>query len=259
VPDMLRAARSDEPFDIVHATALPYDAILYCANVAAKRREIPLVYSPFFHLGEAGNEDVRKHYTRPNQMKMIRGADMVTVQTDIERDFLLTNGMDPAKMMKLGMGINPSELIGGVGERFREKHGLLGPIVCYIGPKTYDKGTFHLVQAMQKLWAQGDPSTLVMAGTNIEDFTRYLERLPAKVKDNCLMLDYVDENDKLDMLDACDLLVLPSAPTRSASSSWRRGTTASRSSGRTRAGFPAWSGTALTGCWCRSATSRSWR
>lgn len=210
VPDMLRAARSDEPFNIVHATALPYDAILYCASVAAKRRGVPLVYSPFFHLGESGNEDVRKHYTRPNQMKMVKSADMVTVQTDIERDFLLSNGMDPAKMIKLGMGINPSELVGGMGERFREKHGLLGPIVCYIGPKTYDKGTFHLVQAMQKLWAQGDPATLVLAGTNIEDFTRYLEKLPAKVKDNCLMLDYVDDSDKRDMLDACDLLVLPS-------------------------------------------------
>ncbi len=210
VPDMLRLARSDEPFDIVHATALPYDSILYSAYVAARRRQVPLVYSPFFHLGEEDNQDVRKHYTRPHQLKMVKSADKVLVQTDIERDFLLSEGLDSSKMLKLGMGINPSELEGGDGAAFREKFSLQGPIVCYIGPKTYDKGTFHLVRAMQKLWEAGDPSTLVMAGTNIEDFTRYLGKLPAKVKDNCLMLDYIGDEDKRGLLDACTLLVLPS-------------------------------------------------
>ena len=110
----------------------------------------------------------------------------------------------------LGMGINPWELEGGRAERFREKHGLIGPIVCYIGPKTYDKGTFHLVQAMESLWRSGDPSTLVLAGTDIEDFRRYHEKLPERVKSKCLMLDYVTDDEKRDLLDACDLLALPS-------------------------------------------------
>lgn len=210
VPGMLKAARSEEPFDIVHATALPYDSILYSAFVASRKRDIPLVYSPFFHLGEEGNDDVRKHYTRPHQLRLVKDADMVLVQTDIEHDFLLSNGMPEGRMMKLGMGVNPGELEGGQGMRFREKYALPGPVVCYIGPKTYDKGTFHLVQAMEKLWAKGDPSTLVLAGTDIEDFTRYLDKLPARVKNNCLMLDYIGDGDKRDLLDACDMLVLPS-------------------------------------------------
>ena len=84
---------------------------------------------------------------------------------------------------------------------------IIGPIVCYIGPKTYDKGTFHLVQAMESLWRGGDPSTLVLAGTDIEDFRRYHEKLPEKVKSKCLMLDFISEEDKRDLLDACDLLV----------------------------------------------------
>jgi glycogen(starch) synthase len=210
VPGMLKQIFSKEPFDIVHATALPYDSILYTACEIARRQHIPLVYSPFFHLGEEGADDVRKFYTRPHQMRLVKSADRVMVQTSIERDFLASSGFPEAKMLLLGMGINPSELEGGDAGRFRAKHDIAGPIVCYIGPKTYDKGTFHLVEAMEKLWAGGDPATLVMAGTDIEDFRRYHEKLPESVKSKCVMLDFIPEEDKLDMLDACSLLVLPS-------------------------------------------------
>lgn len=210
VPGMLRQTWKAGRFDIVHATALPYDSILYSGYSIARKQGIPLVMSPFFHLGEAGNDEVRRHYTRDNQLKLIEGADRVLVQTGIERDFLAERGFPPEKMLLLGMGINPGELEGGSGRRFREKHDLIGPIVCYIGPKTYDKGTFDLVRAMESLWRNGDPSSLVLAGTDIEDFRRYYEQLPENVRSKCLMLDFVSEEDKRDLLDACDLLVLPS-------------------------------------------------
>jgi glycosyltransferase involved in cell wall biosynthesis len=210
VPGMLAKIWTGQRFDIVHATALPYDSILYTGYRIAKKQGIPLVLSPFFHLGEEGSDDVRRFYTRPHQMRLVRSADRVFVQTDIERDFLVGSGFPPGKMRLLGMGINPDELQGGNGKRFRDKHDLIGPIVCCIGPKTYDKGTFHLVRAMESLWRGGDPSSLVLAGTDIEDFRRYYEKLPEKIRSKCLLLDLVSEEDKRDLLDACDLLALPS-------------------------------------------------
>jgi glycogen synthase len=210
VPGMLRRIWSPERFDIVHATALPYDSILYTAYRVARRQGIPLVMSPFFHLGESDSDEVRRHYTRPHQLKLVKGCDRVFVQTDIERDFLAGAGYPEEKMVLLGMGINPGELKGGKGERFRRRHGVIGPIVCYIGPRTYDKGTFTLVDAMESLWKGGDPSTLVMAGADIEDFRRFYEKLPEKISSKCLMLDFIPDEEKLDLLDACDLLVLPS-------------------------------------------------
>lgn len=210
VPGMLRSIRTPRRFDIVHATALPYDSILFTASRIAKKQGIPLVMSPFFHLGESDSDDVRRHYTRPHQLRLVKSCDRVFVQTDIERDFLAGAGYPSEKMVLLGMGINPGELQGGKGERFRRKHGVIGPIVCYIGPRTYDKGTFTLVKAMESLWKGGDPSTLVMAGVDIEDFRRFHEKLPDKVRSKCLLLDFIPEDEKLDMLDACDLLVLPS-------------------------------------------------
>lgn len=209
-PGMLRRIWTKERFDIVHATALPYDSILYTGYRIARRQGIPLVISPFFHLGEEDNVEVSRHYTRPHQMRLVGSADVVTVQTDIERDFLLDSGIPHEKAFLLGMGINTRELEGGIGERFRNKHGIIGPIVCYIGPKTFDKGTFHLVEAMESLWRGGNPSNLVLAGTDIEDFRRYHRRLPEKIRSKCLLLDYVSDQDKRDLLDACDLLVLPS-------------------------------------------------
>lgn len=210
VPGMLRQIWKAGSFDIVHATALPYDSLLYTAFKIARRTGAPLVYSPFFHLGEDGNDEVSRHYTRPHQMRLVRSADLVLVQTTIERDFLLKSGMEPGRMRMLGMGINPWELEGGSADRFRRRHGIIGPLVCYIGPKTYDKGTFHLVQAMESLWRSGDPSTLVLAGTDIEDFRRYHEKLPEKVRSKCLMMEYVTDDEKRDLLAACDMLVLPS-------------------------------------------------
>ena len=210
VPGMLKQIFTKERFDIVHATALPYDSILYAAFRIARQQGIPLVYSPFFHLGEEGADDVRKFYTRPHQMRLVKSADRVTVQTSIERDFLTSHGFDQKKLLMLGMGINPWELDGGDAARFRKKHGIKGPIVCYIGPRTFDKGTFHLVEAMQRLWASGDPTTLVLAGTDIEDFRRYHQKLPEKIESKCITLDFIPEEDKLDLLDACSLLALPS-------------------------------------------------
>jgi glycogen(starch) synthase len=210
VPGMLAKTWTAQRFDIVHATALPYDSILYTGYRVAKKQGIPLVLSPFFHLGEEGSDDVKRFYTRPHQMRLVQSADRVFVQTDIEMDFLADGGYPPEKMVLLGMGINPPELEGGNGSRFRAKYDLIGPVVCYIGPKTYDKGTFHLVQAMESLWGEGDPSSLVLAGTDIEDFRRYYEKLPQKTRSKCLALEFISEEDKRDLLDACDLLVLPS-------------------------------------------------
>ncbi|MBN2169058.1 MAG: glycosyltransferase family 4 protein [Actinobacteria bacterium] len=210
IPGMFREIQNNGSFDIVHATALPYDAILYAGHVASRKYKIPFVISPFLHLGEQKSDEVRRYYTRPHQMELLRSADIITVQTDIERDFLIDSGFSEKRLLMLGMGINPEELSGGDGERFRAKYDIIGPIVCYIGPKTYDKGTFHLVEAMESLWHSGDPSNLVMAGKNIEDFRRYHEKLPEKIKSKCIMMDYIPEQDKLDLLDACELLVLPS-------------------------------------------------
>ena len=50
----------------------------------------------------------------------------------------------------------------------------------------------------------------MLAGTDIEDFRRYLDTLPPKVKSKCLMLDYVSDEEKRDLLEACDVLALPS-------------------------------------------------
>jgi len=210
VPGMLLEIQRAQKFDIVHATALPYDSILYVAYAIAKRQNIPLIYSPFIHLGEEENDEVRKNYTRKHQLKLLSRADKVIVQTPIERDFLLGAGFSAEKILLLGMGINPSELEGGKAKRFREKYGIAGPIVCYIGPKTYDKGTFHLVNAMSKLWDAGDPSTLILAGAEIEDFKNFFSKLGNEIRSKCLLLDYVTDDDKRDLLDVASVLVLPS-------------------------------------------------
>jgi glycogen synthase len=108
------------------------------------------------------------------------------------------------------VGVNPGEVLGGNGERFRIKYGISGPIVYYLGTTAYDKGTFHLVEAMERLWAAGNEASLVLAGPTMDHFTRFLAAKPADVRRRVHLLGFIPEEDKKDLLDAGATMVMPS-------------------------------------------------
>jgi glycogen(starch) synthase len=213
VPGLWRAldrATLAESYDLVHVMNMPFDSMVYAAYRFAKRKRIPLVTTPFLHLGESHDDSVRRYYTMPHQMTMLRDSDCVIVQTDLERDYLLGQGVTEQRIRKVGVGINPESLLGGNGERFRQRHSLRAPIVFCIGPQAYDKGTTHLVQAMAQLWEQGMDASLVLAGPTTGDFERYLRTLPDCVRERCRLLGFVSEDDKRDLLAAGDVFAMPS-------------------------------------------------
>src|SRR5262249_16770037 len=49
------AGRTDVPFDLVHATAFPYGWLIACAWRLARRLRVPLLLTPFLHLGDPEN------------------------------------------------------------------------------------------------------------------------------------------------------------------------------------------------------------
>ncbi len=206
----LEEGKLDEHYDLVHVMNVPFDSMLYAAYRFARRERIPLVITPFLHLGEAQDASVRRYYTMPHQITMLRDSDCVVVQTDLERDYLVAQGVMERRIRKVGVGITADSLLGGNGERFRQRHGLRAPIVFYIGPQAYDKGTIHLLQAMAQLWEEGSDAVLVLAGAAMGDFERYFATLTDSVRERCRVLGFISEEEKRDLLAAGDVFAMPS-------------------------------------------------
>lgn len=198
-----------ERFDLAHTANISLDSTVYAAYRLAQRKQIPFVITPFLHLGEADDAHVRRYYTMPHQLLMLRQAAAVIVMTDREGQALAELGVARERIHRIGAGVEPETLTGGHGKRFREETGILTPIVAYIGTAAYDKGTTHLVEAMKIVWETTD-ATLVLAGSQLTAFETYLQGQPGNVKQRVRQLGFIDTQTKLDLLDACDVFVMPS-------------------------------------------------
>ncbi len=211
VPDLHRAlAHGDLAFDLVAGMNIVFDALIEPALRFARRRRVPFVLYPLTHLGEEQNRIVRRYYTMRHQVRLMKESDALVLQTDIERQALVALGVSDGKMVTVGPGVNPQDVLGGQGVRFRAKYAIADPIVAHIGATAFDKGTHSTVEAMKLLWQQGNEATLVLAGPTMDAFLSYYRSQPESVREKCKVLGFIPEQDKRDLLDACDLVVLPS-------------------------------------------------
>ena len=211
VPDLATALRASESaFDLVGGMNIVFDALLAPAQQYARQRRIPFVLHPLTHLGESDDDRVRRYYTMQHQRRLLQESDAVIVQNAGEKRALIALGVPARLMVVAGSGVNPADLAGGDGERFRQKYGVQGPIVAYLGTAAYDKGANHSVEATTLLQRSGVPVTLVMAGPVMEQFSAFFAGQPDEVRRCCRLLGFVSEADKRDLLAACCMLVLPS-------------------------------------------------
>lgn len=210
VPSLYEQLKLDNSYDIIHATGFPFDSLVAVAFRFARKRRIPFIITPLTHLGEPDDEIVRKYYTMQHQIEIMKGSDKVIVQTHIEQNHLAKRGVPEAKMVRVGVGVNADEVLGGSGHRFREKHGIKDPIVFQLGAQAYDKGSQHTIEAMRRLWEQGYDASLILAGPPMDSFLRYFEALPDELRQKCHLLGFISDEDKRDLLDAGDVFVMPS-------------------------------------------------
>ena len=75
-------------FDLVHGINIALEWPLISAWRYARQHRLPFVATPFVHVGEHGHADVLINYVMPHQLEVLRDADAVIVQTDIERQAL---------------------------------------------------------------------------------------------------------------------------------------------------------------------------
>jgi len=202
-------ATTAEHFDLVHTANISLDSTVVAAHKFARRKKIPFVITPFLHLGESDDARVVQFYTLPHQIEMLRRADAVIVMTEREGAALRAHGVAREKIHRIGAGVEPTELLGGDGASFRHAHNLHAPLVTYIGTAAYDKGTVHLIEAMQKVWQTRD-AVLILAGSQLSDFENYFVKLPDAVKKRVRRLGFINSQEKRDLLAASDVVAMPS-------------------------------------------------
>ncbi|MEI6044716.1 MAG: glycosyltransferase family 4 protein [Chloroflexota bacterium] len=206
----LEQALKQTRFDLVHACNAPFDSLIYGSFTSARRQGAAFVITPFIHLGEPENPQIRKYYTMRHQLEWMKQADAVFTMTSLERDYLVAQNVLETKIHVVGVGIEPSEIVGGDGTQFRAEHKIEGPLVFFQGTAAYDKGTHHIVQAMQRLWQSGYEATLVIAGPIMSHFQRFYDELPSLDKARIRLLGFISPQEKRDLFAAGDLFLMPS-------------------------------------------------
>ncbi len=210
-PDMTAwlAAHAHE-IDIIHITNVTLDGLLHPLIPIANTNQIPVITTPFVHLGETQDRNFVRYYSMPQQLDLLNQSYAVITMTKREASFLQSRGILQAHLHVVGAGVTPEEVTGGDGVGFRERHAIAGPIVLQVGAMAFDKGTIATVHAMQQLWQAGSDATLVLIGAPLEHFQQFFNQLPATTSARIRVLAYASDAERRDAYAAAQLLTLPS-------------------------------------------------
>jgi glycosyltransferase involved in cell wall biosynthesis len=218
-PAMWRAAgRADRAFDIIHAAAFPYAWPIVCARRLARRTGVPLVLTPFLHLGDPDDagDATRRGYTSPALRWLLRQADLVFVQTCVEHQAAQELGIEPEKLVLQGLGVDPAECTGGDRPAARRTWGLGADdvVIGHLANNSREKGTVDLLKAAAELWQRGVAARVLLAGPEMANFRTFWQdfarRLPAASLARVARLGPLTESQKRDFFAAIDVFALPS-------------------------------------------------
>ncbi len=204
LPQMIRRARKLNP-DILYAGPFP-TATPYYAWQTARHLGCPWVIQPHIHEAQM-NESLLKILKW-----LFPKASAVLTNTEPEKKFLVSQGIESSKIQVFGQGLSAAALIPGDGQAFRRRQGWTDePLIVFLGRKVEGKGIETLLSVMPPVWAEAPRAVLLLAGQTSPYFKDLMDRLPVGREPRLRSLDNFPEKEKNDLLAAADLLALPSA------------------------------------------------
>lgn len=182
--------------------------LAFHAHLARRVQRYTLVGIPLFHTAESWSQ-------RDAHGRMIRACDGLILNTAHEEDFISSRWAgDLPPMCVAGVGIDPDDFESADGEAFRRRHQLgEDPVVGFVGRMIPSKGVHRVVEAMAHVWDRYEDVRLVLAGSRAIPFPfldELLASLDPALRARCHVVADFPESRKADLLDAFDLLVLPS-------------------------------------------------
>ncbi len=197
--------------DLIHVFNVSWEHGMVVAHEHSARAGLPLVVTPFLHLGEDGGDRVARNSTMNHQLRIMRQADRVLVLTRVEAEGLGRMMFQPERIAVVGGGVDPLpedyEASPYFGDDHPEARGEFG---LYIGRQSFDKGALHAADAIRMLRRRGREIALLMIGSTTPEFERYRRRLSPEDRGAIRPLGAIADRDKHAVLSRAKFLMLPS-------------------------------------------------
>jgi glycosyltransferase involved in cell wall biosynthesis len=178
----------------------------------ARRLGVPLVMTPFLHLGDLGDPSnrTRRAYTAPHFRYLLRAADRIFVQTAVEQSALQDLGISEERLHRLGMGVDAGECAGGDRWQAREAWGATPDevVIGHLANLSEEKGTVDLLRAAAMAWQRSARFRVVLAGSEMPNFQRFWRDYP--LAERVCRLGVLSAEEKRDFFAGIDGFALPS-------------------------------------------------
>ena len=211
VPSLGRWLKRNRGFHMVHANAMPF--LIYRGYRYSRTHGAGLVSVPHANVGEKYRRVGALHYFRGCQPRIFRESSFVVAQSIFEKGLFLDAGVHEERIHVSGSGVDPAEFRGADGSAGRERLGLRGPVILCMTAHSRDRGTGHLLEAASAMAERELDFTLVLAGP-MDTFTDRLldseDYCRGPLRGRVVTTGYVKQEDRVDLLAAADMVVLPS-------------------------------------------------
>jgi len=190
------------PCDVIHYSGTGRELLGFVAARYAAANDIPLVVTSHLHIDEWGDGSI--------DMRLYKQADQYIALTKREKEHVVSKGLASDRVTIIGHGLN----VKGSGTRsaMRNRLGIEGPMVFFLGRKARYKGYSLLLEATHHVWQQAPSTHFVLAGPDEGGETETMRNehaetlLDARVHD----LGFVSDEEREDLYAACDVFCLPS-------------------------------------------------
>jgi glycogen(starch) synthase len=193
----------DDTVEVIHGFNLSWEHTLVEAWRTARRQSLPLVVTPFAHVGTGR---AARNLSMDHQRRLLLDANHVQALSATEREGLILWGVPEEQVDVVGSGYVPPAI---VSDR-RQRYGLSQRYAIFIGRLTYDKGAMHAVEAVLALSRRGGDLDLVLVGETTPAFETFYARLTTAERQIIRPLGRVDEQEKHGLLAGAEALLLPS-------------------------------------------------
>lgn len=196
--------------DIIHLHTLPYFHNLvgfYLAKLFKKR----IIITPHFHPGH-------RDYEKKIFYRMMNDCDYIITVSKYEKDYLVSRKITPDKIVVTGNMLlyercDNSKSQEALKKRLFERYKICkdSKKILFLGRKELYKGIGFLIDASKKLVYEDDMNiSLFLVGPSSSEFKKVYSTLKDLNGLKLTDFGYVSEEEKEALLDACDVLVLPS-------------------------------------------------
>lgn len=195
---------------LIHAFNVSWEYGLVVGHTAARAAGVPLVVTPFAHLGAGAGDRVARNSTMQHQLAILGAARRVLVLTSVERDGLAGFGLPAARIAVIGGGVDAAPDNLAASPYWAEADTLPEPYLVFVGRLSFDKGALHAAEAVLRLRQRGRAVALALVGSATPEFERFYGGLSAVERAGLRVLGVLSESDKHAVLARSRGLLLPS-------------------------------------------------